>query len=460
MSNQALDPKNSRVLQNWDPEDDNFWKTTGSGIAKRNLWVSVYCLVLAFCIWMVFSSVVIKLNHIGFNFTTNQLFWLAALPSISGAILRIPFSFVVPIFGGRRWTTLSTVLLLIPSIWLGLAIQDPHTSFYSFACIAILCGIGGGNFASSMANISFFFPKRLQGYGLGINGGLGDGGIGVVQLCVPLVIGFSLFGSLGGAPQQVDHSTVIWLQNAAFLWIPFILVGCLASWFMMNDIDGMQSSLSSQFVILGKKDTWITSLIYLATFGSFVGFSAGFALLTKTQFPEINIIDYAFVGPLLGAIARPIGGKLSDKFSGYRITQVAFLFMIVFSLLIVPTLPGENGSGSFILFYIVFMGLFIFTNLGSGSSFQLISQIFHQKSAQEAQQQGMQGKHIDQYADVMSSAALGFTSAIGAFGGFIIPKAFGSAISLTHSVLLPLICFAVFYLLCMIVTWLAYGRHH
>lgn len=202
MSNQALDPKNSRVLQNWDPEDDNFWKTTGSGIAKRNLWVSVYCLVLAFCIWMVFSSVVIKLNHIGFNFTTNQLFWLAALPSISGAILRIPFSFVVPIFGGRRWTTLSTVLLLIPSIWLGLAIQDPHTSFYSFACIAILCGIGGGNFASSMANISFFFPKRLQGYGLGINGGLGDGGIGVVQLCVPLVIGFSLFGSLGGAPQQ------------------------------------------------------------------------------------------------------------------------------------------------------------------------------------------------------------------------------------------------------------------
>ncbi|WP_370555195.1 NarK family nitrate/nitrite MFS transporter [Edwardsiella tarda] len=460
MSNQALDPKNSRVLQNWDPEDDNFWKTTGSGIAKRNLWVSVYCLVLAFCIWMVFSSVVIKLNHIGFNFTTNQLFWLAALPSISGAILRIPFSFVVPIFGGRRWTTLSTVLLLIPSIWLGLAIQDPHTSFYSFACIAILCGIGGGNFASSMANISFFFPKRLQGYGLGINGGLGDGGIGVVQLCVPLVIGFSLFGSPGGAPQQVDHSTVIWLQNAAFLWIPFILVGCLASWFMMNDIDGMHSSLSSQFVILGKKDTWITSLIYLATFGSFVGFSAGFALLTKTQFPEINIIDYAFVGPLLGAIARPIGGKLSDKFSGYRITQVAFLFMIVLSLLIVPTLPGENGGGSFILFYIVFMGLFIFTNLGSGSSFQLISQIFHQKSAQEAQQQGMQGKRIDQYADVMSSAALGFTSAIGAFGGFIIPKAFGSAISLTHSVLLPLICFAVFYLLCMIVTWLAYGRHH
>lgn len=435
------------MLQNWDPEDDNFWKTTGSGIAKRNLWVSVYCLVY-------------RVNHIGFNFTTNQLFWLAALPSISGAILRIPFSFVVPIFGGRRWTTLSTVLLLIPSIWLGLAIQDPHTSFNSFACIAILCGIGGGNFASSMANISFFFPKRLQGYGLGINGGLGDGGIGVVQLCVPLVIGFSLFGSLGGAPQQVDNSTVIWLQNAAFLWIPFILVGCLASWFMMNDIDGMQSSLSSQFVILGKKDTWITSLIYLATFGSFVGFSAGFALLTKTQFPEINIIDYAFVGPLLGAIARPIGGKLSDKFSGYRITQVAFLFMIVFSLLIVPTLPGENGSGSFILFYIVFMGLFIFTNLSSGSSFQLISQIFHQKSAQEAQQQGMQGKRIDQYADVMSSAALGFTSAIGAFGGFIIPKAFGSAISLTHSVLLPLICFAVFYLLCMIVTWLAYGRHH
>ncbi|ELD0488158.1 NarK family nitrate/nitrite MFS transporter [Escherichia coli] len=460
MNNRTLVPQKSRVLQNWDPENDNFWKKTGCRIAKRNLWVSVYCLVLAFCIWMVFSTVAIKLNHIGFNFTTNQLFWLAALPSITGAILRIPFSFVVPIFGGRRWTTLSTLLLLLPCIWLGLAIQDPHTSFYSFACIAILCGIGGGNFASSMANISFFFPKHLQGYGLGINGGLGDGGIGVVQLCVPLVIGFSLFGSLGGTPQQVDHSTVIWLQNAAFLWIPFILVGCLASWFMMNDIDGMHSSLSSQCIILGEKDTWITSLIYLATFGSFVGFSAGFALLTKTQFPEINIINYAFVGPLLGAIARPIGGKLSDKFSGYRITQIAFLFMLIFSLLIVPTLPDENDGGSFILFYVVFMGLFIFTNLGSGSSFQLISQIFHQKLAQEAKQQGLQGKHIDQYADVMSSAALGITSAIGAFGGFIIPKAFGSAISQTNSVLLPLLCFSVFYLLCMFITRIAYGRYH
>lgn len=450
---------NSRILREWDPEDDNFWKSSGHKIASRNLWISVYCLVLAFCIWMVFSSVVIKLNHIGFNFTTNQLFWLAALPSISGAILRIPFSFVVPIIGGRRWTTVSTALLLIPCLWLGMAIQDSHTSFYTFACIAILCGIGGGNFASSMANISFFYPKRLQGYGLGINGGLGDGGIGVVQLCVPLVIGISLFGDLGGAPQYVDHNSAIWLQNAALFWVPFIVIACIASWFWMNDIEGMQSSLSSQLAILSQKNTWITSLIYLATFGSFVGFSAGFALLTKTQFPDVNIIDYAFVGPLLGAVARPIGGYLSDRYSGYRITQCAFMLMIVFSLLVVPTLPGENGGGSFILFYTVFMGLFIATNLGSGSSFQLISQIFHRTSTEQAQKQGLQGKHINEYADVMSSAALGFTSAIGAFGGFIIPKIFGSSITMLHSVLIPLLGFSIFYLVCMFVTWLSYGRH-
>ncbi|ABZ77985.1 nitrite transporter [Shewanella halifaxensis HAW-EB4] len=446
---------NNRILDNWDPENVQLWQTTGSKIARRNLWVSVFCLTLAFCIWMVFSAVVLKLNHVGFHFSNNQLFWLAALPSISGALLRVPFSFVIPIVGGRRWTTISTLVLIIPSIWLGFAVQDPTTSFTSFAIIAILCGLGGGNFASSMANISFFYPKRLQGYGLGLNGGLGDGGVSVVQLCVPLVIGLSIFG---GDPQQTDLHTSIWLQNAAFIWVPFIILASILAWFLMNDIAGIKASLSGQLVVLKKKDMWVTSLLYLATFGSFIGFSAGFALLTKIQFPDINILHYAFLGPLLGAIARPIGGWLSDKFTGLKVTLWNFFAMFILVLLVFPTLPSEHSSGSFALFYLVFMGLFACTNLGSGSSFQMIAALFHTKSVIEGKAQGMDSHKADEYASILSSAALGFASAIGAVGGFIIPKAFGSSIQMTGSPSSALISFAIFYLICIALTWFVYMR--
>ena len=174
-------------IQDWRPEDERFWATTGKAIATRNLWISIPALFLAFAVWMVWSTVIVRLNAIGFTFSTDQLFWLAALPGLSGATLRIFYSFMVPIFGGRRWTALSTASLLAPAIWMGFAVQDQSTPYSIFVIIALLCGFGGGNFASSMSNISFFYPKAQQGTALGLNAGLGNLGVSAMQFIVPIV---------------------------------------------------------------------------------------------------------------------------------------------------------------------------------------------------------------------------------------------------------------------------------
>jgi len=211
------------VLTDWNPEDKGFWETTGKRIATRNLWISIPALLLAFAVWMVWSVVVINLPSIGFKYTTNQLFWLAALPGLSGATLRIFYSFMVPIFGGRRWTTISTASLLLPSVWIGFAVQNPETPYVLMVVLALLCGFGGGNFASSMANISFFYPQSQKGTALGLNAGLGNLGVSTVQFVVPLVIAAGVFGSFGGEPQEWVKAGVtksIWLQNAGFIWVP------------------------------------------------------------------------------------------------------------------------------------------------------------------------------------------------------------------------------------------------
>ncbi|EDR8007971.1 NarK family nitrate/nitrite MFS transporter [Salmonella enterica] len=448
---------NRYLLSDWRPENPAFWENKGKGIARRNLWISVSCLLLAFCVWMLFSAVAVNLNKIGFNFTTDQLFLLTALPSLSGAILRVPYSFMVPLFGGRKWTVLSTVILIIPCAWLGFAVQNPATPFGVFMLIALLCGFAGANFASSMGNISFFFPKARQGSALGINGGLGNLGVSVMQLIAPLVIFLPIFTFLGvrGVPQP--DGSLLALTNAAWIWVPLLAVATLAAWFGMNDIGSSKASVVSQLPVLKRLHLWLLSLLYLATFGSFIGFSAGFAMLTKTQFPDVNILQLAFFGPFIGALARSAGGVISDKFGGVRVTLINFIFMALFTALLFLTLPG-SGAGSFSAFYLVFMGLFLTAGLGSGSTFQMIAVIFRQITLYNVKLRGGSDEQAQREAVTDTAAALGFISAIGAVGGFFIPKAFGTSLALTGSPVGAMKIFLLFYIACVLLTWLVYGR--
>ncbi|EJB3242740.1 NarK family nitrate/nitrite MFS transporter [Salmonella enterica] len=448
---------NRYLLSDWRPENPAFWENKGKGIARRNLWISVSCLLLAFCVWMLFSAVAVNLNKIGFNFTTDQLFLLTALPSLSGAILRVPYSFMVPLFGGRKWTVLSTVILIIPCAWLGFAVQNPATPFGVFMLIALLCGFAGANFASSMGNISFFFPKARQGSALGINGGLGNLGVSVMQLIAPLVIFLPIFTFLGvrGVPQP--DGSLLALTNAAWIWVPLLAVATLAAWFGMNDIGSSKASVVSQLPVLKRLHLWLLSLLYLATFGSFIGFSAGFAMLAKTQFPDVNILQLAFFGPFIGALARSAGGVISDKFGAVRVTLINFIFMALFTALLFLTLPG-SGAGSFSAFYLVFMGLFLTAGLGSGSTFQMIAVIFRQITLYNVKLRGGSDEQAQREAVTDTAAALGFISAIGAVGGFFIPKAFGTSLALTGSPVGAMKIFLLFYIACVLLTWLVYGR--
>ena len=318
-------PAAGHVLVDWRPEDESFWSGGGEAIARRNLWISIPALLLAFAVWMVWSAVVVNLPRAGFAYSADQLFWLAALPGLSGATLRIFYSFMVPIFGGRRWTAISTASLLIPAVGIGFAVQNPSTPYWLFLLLALLCGFGGGNFASSMANISFFFPRAQKGRALGLNAGLGNLGVSAVQLVVPLVITVGMFGALGGAPQQLPDGGQLWLQNAGFVWVPFIVAAAIAAWFGMNDIASAKASFAEQTVIFQRKHNWIMCLLYTGTFGSFIGYSAALPLLMKQQYPEVNPLHFAFLGPLVGSLARSASGGLADRIGGGRVTFWVFV---------------------------------------------------------------------------------------------------------------------------------------
>lgn len=448
-----------RVLTDWRPEDPDFWRSKGHAIAQRNLWISIPCLLLAFAVWLVWSAVATRLNEVGFSFTTNELFWLTALPGLSGATLRIFYSFMVPIFGGRKWTVLSTASLAIPALWMGFAVQDPTTSFWEFAIIALLCGFGGGNFASSMANISFFFPAKQQGTALGLNAGLGNAGVSVMQLVVPLVITTGSLSFMFGSAQNLADGNSLWLQNAALVWVPFIALFAVLAWVGMNDIASSRASFREQAVIFRRKHQWIMSWLYIATFGSFIGYSAGFPMLIKTQFPDVNPLQYAFLGPLVGALIRPIGGWLSDRLGGARVTFWNFIVMIFAALGVVYFLPDQNAGGSFWGFFAMFMILFVTTGVGNGSTFRMIPVIFrtqHERWTVGADTQTRE--EALKNARKESAATLGFSSALAAYGAFFIPKAYGTSITMTGAPTAALYIFCIYYLTCVAVTWWFYQR--
>ncbi|SUX55405.1 NarK family nitrate/nitrite MFS transporter [Chromobacterium vaccinii] len=449
------------LIKHWEPESTSFWQQKGRAVARRNLWISIPALTLAFAIWQVWSVAVLNMPNIGFGYSQNQLFWLAALPALSGATLRIFYSFMVPVFGGRKWTAISTASLLIPAVGIGFAVQDPSTSYVTMVTLALLCGFGGGNFSSSMANISFFFPKAEKGTALGLNAGLGNLGVSIVQFVVPIVITMGLFGQLGGDPQHWAKGALskqMWLQNAGFVWVPFIAVSALAAWFGMNDLASAKSSFSEQAVIFTRKHNWLMCWLYVGTFGSFIGFSAGFPLLVKGQFPEIDPTRYAFLGPLVGALTRPLGGWLADKIGGAKVTQAGFSLMVLGVLGVIFFLPHGGQGGSFTGFFAMFLCLFALTGIGNGSTFMQVPAIFltlHQRMAGpgEAAQ-----KQATQDATREAAAVLGFTSAIGAYGGFFIPKSYGTSIAMTGGVEAALYVFIAFYLSCLAINGWYYAR--
>ena len=464
MSATTTSGRQGRLLTIWAPEDKSFWEREGEAIAKRNLWISVPALFLAFAIWQVWSVVAVSLPGLGFKYSTNQLFWLAAAPALSGATLRIFYSFMVPLVGGRRWTAISTASLLIPAIGIGFAVQDNTTAYPTMLILALLCGLGGGNFSSSMANISFFFPKERKGSALGVNAGLGNLGVSVVQFLSPLVVTAGIFGVLGGDAQTIvknGQTMQVWTQNAAFIWVPWIALTALAAWFGMNDIADAKASFAAQAAIFKRKHNWLMCVLYLGTFGSFIGYAAGFPLLIKSQFPNINPLAYAWLGPLVGAVIRPFGGWLADKLGGARVTLWNFIVMAIAVVGVTVFLPSAGNEGHFGGFFVCFLVLFLTTGIGNGSTFRMIPVIFLTEAMRGVDKNNAAAvAQANKEGNTLGAATLGFTAAMAAYGGFFIPKSYGSSIALTGAPHAALWCFAAFYLVCIAVTWWYYARKH
>ncbi|MGA8049686.1 MAG: MFS transporter [Burkholderiales bacterium] len=448
-------------LVDWRPDDETFWRAVGRRIALRNLVFSMPALFLSFAVWMVWSVVVIELPKAGFRFSTGELFWLAALPGLSGAALRLAYSFVVPIFGGRNFTVFSTATLLLPTLWMALAVQDPSTNYVVFVAIALLCGLGGGNFSASMANISFFFPKRMQGSALGWNAGAGNLGVGVMQAVVPVSIYGGALAFMGGTPQSYGDPAIgqVWLQNAAYIWVPFILLATAAAWLGMHNIRGVRATFREQAAIFRRKHSWMLGWLYGGTFGSFIGFAAAFPTLLATQFPDSGLLKYAFVGPLAGALIRPLGGWISDRVGGGRVTLWNFVVMFLASVAVLACLPGGSDPGSAGRFYAAFLLLFLATGLGNGSVFRMVPTVFHKLHEQRARGGDAEAlARARREGEIEASVALGFTAAIAAFGLFFIPVVVGIALQATGSPHAAWYVFIAFYLSCVLGTWHWYRR--
>jgi len=338
-------------------------------------------------------------------------------------------------------------------------VENPDTPYVVLLILALLCGLGGGNFASSMANISFFFPKTEKGNALALNAGLGNLGVSVVQFVVPLAVTAGIFGWLGGDPVMVKGpagEAPLWLQNAGFFFVPFIILSAFASWFGMNDIASAKASFAEQAVIFRRKHNWIMCWLYTGTFGSFIGYSAGFPLLSKMLFPDVNALHFAFIGPLVGALSRSGSGWLADKHGGARVTLWAFVLMIAGVVGVLWFIGIKDQSGAFWGFFTSFLLLFFATGIGNASTFQMIPVIMATEMVRL-----MPGADADtrrRQAEKEAAAITGFTSAVAAFGAFFIPKSYGTSIALTGGPQAALWGFLLFYVSCLAVTWAVYTR--
>jgi MFS transporter, NNP family, nitrate/nitrite transporter len=448
-------------IEKWYPEDEAFWEREGKYVARRNLVFSIFAEFLGFSVWQLFSIVGALLPVVGFSFSPNQLFWLVALPGLVGATMRFPYTFAVSIFGGRNWTIVSVLLLLVPTVMLGIIVQDPNTPFWLFAVAAALGGFGGGNFASSMANISYFYPNEKKGAALGLNAAGGNLGVGMAQFLVPVLIGLGSFSAaLGGSQVKTDPRTgvtgEVWAQNAAFFWVPLILLSAVCAYFFMNNLNVSRASPKEQVVVARRKHTWIMSYLYVGTFGSFIGYSASFPLLITTQFPDdLGLVSWAPLGPILGSLVRPVGGWLSDRFGGARITFWNFVVVIGVVLSVLYFLSVDSFGG----FLSMFLLLFVTTGIGNGSTYRMIPTIFRAESLRELLGQDEVVRQEAVHRGLREAAfALGFAGAVAAYGGFIVPRAYGSSIDVTGGPQTALFAFIAFYVTCVAITWWFYYR--
>ncbi|MFT7365819.1 MAG: NNP family nitrate/nitrite transporter-like MFS transporter [Marinobacter psychrophilus] len=458
-------------IEHWDVENETFWEQTGKSVASRNLWISIPSLIMGFAVWLMWGMITTQMKNLGFPFTIDQLFTLSAIAGLAGATLRIPASFMIKIAGGRNTVFLTTALLMIPAAGTGLALMNPDTPFIVFQALALLSGIGGGNFACSMSNISTFYPKIKQGYGLGMNAGLGNFGVATMQVVIPLVMTVSIFGALAGDPLalqnpsgtligRIEAGTDTWIQNAGFIWLVFLVPLAFLGWFGMNNLKvvtpnpgsplsafgkilglygvGLATSVAgvyvlnvmnmwlalpltilltvvllrlipgdikpnikNQFAIFSNKHTWSMTVLYILTFGTFIGFSAALPLsisvifgnmmdvaadgtITRIVNPDApSALTWAWIGPLVGALIRPLGGWISDKVGGSIVTQVISVIVVIASVatgyVMMLAYNSTDPNSLFAIFMILFVVIFASSGIGNGSTFRSIGCIFDQQ---------------------------------------------------------------------------------
>src|SRR3954447_4840541 len=426
--------RRGRWIDDWDPEDEAFWETRGRSIAKKNLAFSIFAEHLGFSIWVLWTIVVINLANAGFALSLSEQFLLVALPNLVGSALRIPYTFAVPRFGGRVWTTISASLLLIPTLALAiivpsgwLAAQPHDTQMWVLALCAATAGFGGGNFSSSMANISFFYPERHKGFALGLNAAGGNIGVAVAQLLVPLVIVIGVPAAAVKLPAHEVH-----LSYAGLMWLPFIVVAALGAWRYMDSITDARTDARSYRQALTHSQTWVMSILYIGTFGSFIGYAFALPLVIKNTFPEFlgshpfiatYLAGLGFVGALIGSVARPLGGWLSDRRGGARVTLLVFLGEALFTLTAIIAV----NEHSFTVFFGSFMAIFLLAGMGNGSTYRMIPSIFATLGRKEAAEKGLDLKQTILDYKHQAAAVIGIAGAIGAFGGFLIQVVFRQA---------------------------------
>ncbi|HET6153274.1 MAG TPA: nitrate/nitrite transporter [Marmoricola sp.] len=491
----ATSSRGKSWIDHWEPEDPEFWESTGKPIAQRNLLFSIFAEHLGFSVWLLWSVSAALLAKQGFDFTPKQLFWLVAIPNLVGSLLRLPYTFAVPKFGGRNWTIMSASLLAVPTLLFAIIVQHPGTPFWVFMVVAALAGVGGGNFASSMASINFFYPTAQKGTALGLNAAGGNAGVAVIQFFLPIIVGGA--GAFGLV--KAGQSGIV-LQRAGYLYAALAILAAVCAYLFMNNLSTAYSKPREQLQVVKYKHTWIMAFLYIGTFGSFIGYSAAMPLLIKVNFfrspiPSasigINFAYYAFLGALVGSVARPYGGWLADKYGGARVTAASFVGMIAgtvsvyISLKMLDTVPApdpvkvaawtkdptsfpgfapavthavNHNSGIFPFFLISFLVVFVASGIGNGSAYRMIPAIW-KTYAKAAGEEGT-GPRIDAEAKATkeASAVLGIVGAVGAIGGFLIPITFNSPwvtdpVAATKS---AFIVFTIFYLVCLGVAWAFY----
>lgn len=436
-------------IEKWTPEDNTFWNNGGSKIAWRTLTVTTIALILSFATWFMMSAVATKLPGIGFKFDKEQLFWLTAMPGLAAGILRIIHTFLLPIYGSRHVITFSIIIKLIPCIALGLAVMNPETPFWVFMIISFTAGFGGGDFSSYMPSTSLFFPKRLQGTALGIQAGIGNFGVSVAQFMTPAMLGIATYGAAevftktDPKTKEVIGTSNIFLQSAAFWYVPLLIILAIASWYFIKSIP-VKASFKEQLDIFKDKHTWFCTITYVMTFGGFSGLAAIFPLMIKTIYGDFanapDALKYAFLGPLIGASSRVLFGFIADKVGGAILTTLTGVFLIIGCVAMVQMgLLTPTSVEQFPSFLYLMLFLFFVTGMGNAATFRQYPIIFGHNPRQAA-------------------GVLGFTAAIAAFGPFIFATAISSVIKNTGNANTFFYGIATFFAIATIINWWFYNK--